>query len=145
MDFLLLIAAAVALVWTSWFVLRGSLIGGCLAAIVAGACFGYQFWHLEGAPIPLTSDRALIALVAVAYMVHRRWAIADPKPLGAAEWVLIAFLGLLALSTFTHDWHDHNNQPVARLLFYWMMPAAVYWIARNRRSTSVPCAGRLAR
>ena len=81
MDFFTIIAACIALVWIGWFVLRGSLVGGCVAVIILGSCFGYLFWHAEGG-VPLTVDRALIGLLAITFVVHRRWGLADPKPLG---------------------------------------------------------------
>jgi O-antigen ligase len=131
MDLLLAIAAAAGLIWTGWFLLRGSLIGGCIAAVLACACLGYSTWHSEGGQVPLTIDRALIALVALGYIIHRRWGLADPKPLATSEWVLLAFLGWLALSAFTNDWAYKNSMPVSRLIFYWTLPAIVYWVARQ--------------
>ena len=41
MDFLLLIVVACGLVWTTWFVLRGSLLAGCVAMVAVSASFGY--------------------------------------------------------------------------------------------------------
>src|ERR1044072_2073268 len=117
MDLLLLLAAAVALICVGCFLLRGSLIGGCVAAILSGACIGYAFWHVDGGPIPLTVDRLLVALVALGYIIHRRWGLADPKPLAFGEWALLAFLGWLAVSTFTNDWTFRSNLPVSRLVF----------------------------
>jgi O-antigen ligase len=130
MDFLLVILPLAGLIWLAWFMLRGSLVGGCLAAILAGACFGYSFWHAEGG-LPLTTDRLLIVLLAATYVIRRRWGQADPKPMGRADWALLMLLGALGMSTFGNDWHDHNNQPAAHLVFYWLMPALVYWIARQ--------------
>jgi O-antigen ligase len=49
--------------------------------------------------------------------------------------VLLAFLGVLFISTFTHDWRYHNSQPLARLLFFFGMPAAIYWVARQMQIT----------
>src|SRR5258707_1279565 len=132
MEFLIVIVAAAALVWTIGFVLRGSLAAGCLAALIVSSCFGYTFWHADGG-IPLSADRALIGLLAVTYGLHRWLGLADPKPLGRAEWVLMLFLGVLAFSTFSHDWHDRNGQPLAHFLFYWLMPATLYWVARQSR------------
>ena len=129
MDVLLAIIAAAVLIWLTVFMLRGSLLIGGLAVILVGSCFGYPFWHPDGVPISL--DRALIALLGAMYLVHRRWGMADPKPMGRPEWVLIALIAVLAFSTFTNDWHDHNNQPATHLVLYWLMPAAVYWIARQ--------------
>ena len=99
MDVLLAITAVAVLIWLSVFIFRGSLLIGGLAVILLGSCFGYAFWHADGG-IPLSLDRALIALLGVMYLVHRRWGMADPKPLGRPEWVLLALIGVLAFSTF---------------------------------------------
>jgi O-antigen ligase len=130
MDFFILIAAAAGLVWGVSFLLRGSLVGGCLATIIAGSCFGYTFWHAEGG-VPVTVDRALIGVLAGMYLMRRRWGLTDPKPLGQAEWMLFAFLAVLAFSTFSHNWKASNGQAAAHLVFYWLLPALVYWIARQ--------------
>jgi O-antigen ligase len=130
MDFLLLIIVACGLVWTTWFVMRGSLLAGCSALIAIATCFGFQFWHSEGG-LAVSADRMFLVLLALLYGMRRIRGAADPKPMGRAEWVLFAFLGLLAFSTFSHDWHKLNALPVAHFVLYWMMPAAVYWIARQ--------------
>src|SRR5205823_2434304 len=83
--------------------------------------------------VPLTIDRALIVVLAATYVVQRWVGMADPKPLGRAEWVLLAFLAVLVFSTFSHDWHLNKNQPAVRLALSWMLPAVVYWIARQSR------------
>ncbi len=48
-----------------------------------------------------------------------------------ADWVLLALLGVLTFSTFTHDWSFEKGQPVAHLVIYWFIPASIYWIARQ--------------
>jgi O-antigen ligase len=131
MDLFTLIIAAAGLVWIAWFLLRGSLVAGCMAVIVGASCFGYLFWHSEGGPVPLSIDRCLVGLLAVAYVVHRGLGLTDPKPLRAVDWVLFALLGSITLSTFSHDWHDHNFQPATHLVLFWIMPAVVYWVARQ--------------
>ncbi|HTQ40636.1 MAG TPA: O-antigen ligase family protein [Pirellulales bacterium] len=131
MDFLTIVAACAALVWIGWFVLRGSLVGGCLAVMIVSACFGYQFWHADGG-LPLSADRGLIGLMAIAYIVHRRWGFNDPKPTGRADWVLLALLVMLGISTFTHNWKGSaTSTPAAHWIFYWLMPAMIYWIVRQ--------------
>ena len=66
------------------------------------------------------------------YVVWRRWGWADPKPLGKPEIILLLFTALMVLSTFSSDWQANNYQPVAWLIIYYLMPAVVYWIARQR-------------
>ncbi len=130
MDFLLLIVVACGLVWTTWFVLRGSLLAGCMAMIVVAASFGYFFWHSQGG-FPLTVDRLFVVLLVVTYGTRRLLGSADPKPFGREDCVLFTFLGLVTASTLGHDWQKLNSLPVAHLVLYWMIPAVVYWIARQ--------------
>lgn len=131
MDLLVVIAGLVGLVWGGLVLLRGGLVAGCLLVLLAGTCFGYPFFSLPTGAIPFTADRALWVVLMVQYAVWRRWGWADPKPLGSADVVLAALVAWLAASTFTHDWQSHNHQPVSRLLFYYLMPLGLYWVARQ--------------
>ncbi len=133
MDFFLPIAAAVAITWTAWFLLRGSLVAACLIAIIGGTLFGFVFWHADLGPVPVTIDRLLVALAAGMYLVHRKLGWADSKPLARDGYVLLAFIGVLLVSTFTHDWRYHNAQPIFKLVQYFLIPAVVYWVVRNAR------------
>ncbi|MBU4273445.1 MAG: O-antigen ligase family protein [Planctomycetes bacterium] len=133
MEALAVIAAAVALIWGAVVFLRGGLIGGCLAVLLAGVCFSVPFYKIELGPLPLTADRLLLVLLVVQYVYWRRWGLADPKPLGKPEILLLAFLAVLIVSTFTHDWKAENYQPVAWLVISYLMPATMYWIARQAK------------
>jgi O-antigen ligase len=110
---------------------RGGPLAGALAVLLAGTCFGYYFYHVDGGPIPLTADRVLLGVLLVQCAVWRRLGWLTPQPIGKPEIVLAAFLGVLCLSTFLHDFGYEHNQPVARLLFYYLMPAGMYWVARQ--------------
>jgi len=133
MEALLVIAAVIAIVWGAVVFLRGGLIGGCLAVLLAGVCFSVPFYKIEVGPLPLTADRILLVLLVVQYIFWRRWRLADPKPLGKPEVFLLLFLGMLVASTFTHDWKAKNYQPVAWLVISYLMPATMYWIARQMK------------
>ena len=115
--------------------MRGGLLGGCLAVLLAGTCFGHPFFHWSAGPLPITIDRVLWAVVIGQYIVWRRLGLADPKPIGRAEIALLAFVAVLAASTLTHDWQARNSQPLARLVFDYLMPLGVYWVARQSRIT----------
>lgn len=132
MEFFSFLAGCAALVWMAVLFRRGGLIAGCLLVLLAGACFGHAFFHVVG-PLPITLDRALLGLVAVQYVAYRRLGWADPKPIGTTDWCFLAWLGLLTLSTFSHDWKADQSRPLAELLFLVWMPAAVYWIARQAK------------
>jgi O-antigen ligase len=134
MEIILLIAAVAALVWGTVVFLRGGLMGGCLTVLLIGACFSApfnQYYHIEAGF--LTVDRLLVALLAVQYVLWRRWGWADPKPVGKPEILLLVFLAFLTASTFLHDWRAKNCQPVSWLILYYVMPVALYWIARQIR------------
>jgi O-antigen ligase len=131
----LLIAGAAALVWGLVLLGRGGLVGGCLAVLLAGTCFGYPLIHWSIGPLPITIDRILWVVVIGQYVVWRWLGKADPKPAGRAEIALGAFVVVLAASTLTHDWQVRNSQPLARLVFDYLMPCGLYWVARQSRIT----------
>ena len=139
MEALVVIAGIVGLVWGGVVLLRGGLIAGCLAVLLAGTCFSLPFFKLELGPLPLSADRALLVLLVVQYVFWRRWGYADPKPIGKPEILLIALLAVLVVSTFTHDWRaldtEKPYQPVSCLIVFFLMPAVLYWIARQAKIT----------
>ena len=134
MEAILLLAAVVGLLWGAVVFLRGGLLGGCLTVLLVGICFGVpfnQFHHIEVGP--LTVDRLLVVLLAVQYVVWRRWGWADPKPLGKPEILLLIFLGYLTANTLLHNWQADECQPLSRLILYYAMPILMYGIARDIR------------
>jgi O-antigen ligase len=133
MEAVAVIAGVVGLIWGTVVFLRGGLLGGCLAVLLAGACFGEPMLKIELGPLPLTADRVLLALLIVQYVFWRRWGYADQKPLGNPEFVLLALLGVLVVSVLMHDWEASNYRAVSWLILFYLMPATVYWIARQTR------------
>ncbi len=133
MEAVLVIAGAVAIVWGAVLFLRGGLLAGCVAVIVAGTCFGYPFFHVPLSPVPLTIDRVLWIVLLAQYIVWRRFGLADPKPLRKAELALGLLYGALLISLLAHDWRTHNAQPASRFVFYYLMPIGMYWVARQAR------------
>lgn len=133
MEAVLVIAGAVAIVWGAVLFLRGGLLAGCVAVIVAGTCFGYPFFHVPLSPVPLTIDRVLWVVLLAQYAVWRRFNLADPKPLRKAELALGLLYAVLLISLLAHDWRAHNAQPASRFVFYYLMPFGMYWVARQAR------------
>jgi O-antigen ligase len=131
MTLMFVIAAVVASVWCAVFFYRGGLICGGLAVLVVGACFGHPFFHTQVGPIPVTADRLLWLVLIAQYLLWRRFGRAEPKPAGKPEWLLLGMMGLLVLSTFSHDWRADGAQPVAWLIVFYVMPIGVYWVARQ--------------
>lgn len=131
MGALIAIAGVVILVWGAVVFARGGLLGGCLAVLVVGIVAGQPFFKIPLGPLPLTADRVLWAILLVAYVVWRRWGLTDPKPLTAPDVLMVLFLVWLTISTFAHDWRAHGAWPVSRLVFFYMMPLGLYWVARQ--------------
>jgi O-antigen ligase len=135
MEAVAVTAGVVGLIWGAIVFLRGGLIGGCLAVLLAATCFSYPLLKIELGPLPLTADRVLLALLVVQYVFWRRWGRTERRPLGKADYVLLAFLAMLTASTFSHDYTASNWQPVSWLILFYLMPSALYWIARNAKLT----------
>jgi len=133
MEGVVVIAGVAASVWAAVLLFRGGLLGGALAVLVAGCCFGYPLFHVPIKPIPLTADRLLWVVLGVQYVVWRRVGWAEPKRLAAPDVVLGLLLVSLALSALGHDWQAHGALPLSRLVFSYVMPAGVYWAARQAR------------
>ena len=134
-EFILAIGALAALFWVAVVFLRGGLLGGSLIVLLAGICFGHPFFNLPLGPLPLTSDRVLLVLLLAQYVVYRRWGWTDPKPLTKTDYLLGAFLTVLLVSTFTHSFAANRAEPVSHLICFYLMPAAIYWVARQTKLT----------
>jgi O-antigen ligase len=111
--------------------MRGGPIAGALLVLLAGICFGHPFFRVPLGVIPITADRLLLAIVFVQYLFYRHWNWIERKPLVAADYLLAALVLLLLVSTFTHDYEYQKARPVAQLVFFYLMPVALYWIVRE--------------
>lgn len=135
---LLAIGGLVAMIWAAVYALRGSLIVGCLVLIIVMSALGYPFFHTDIGPITVSLDRMLIPFLLVAYVVQRRLGMTDPKPMMPADYLLFALIGVITVSTFTHDWRVQGPTgvpPMWRLIAGYATPAAIYWMVRQSRLT----------
>jgi len=148
-TFLYVTAAIVALLWVTLFVVRGSLVGGCLAFLIAGACFGYYFLSFDLGPIPLTIDRLVLAILLAMFVIHWRRGQLGAGPLGTGplgtgplgtgplervDVLLLVFIVLLTVSTILNlspGAMPDLAKPWTRLLGAYVIPAVLYFIARG--------------
>lgn len=133
---LLAIGGLVASVWGALYALRGSLLLGCVTLVVVMSMLGHPFFHTDIGSLTITLDRLLLPVLLAAYFVQRRLGLADPKPMMGADYVLLALVGVIAVSTFTHDWRVQGPTgvpPMWRLIAGYLTPAAIYWVARQSR------------
>ncbi|MBI3839998.1 MAG: O-antigen ligase family protein [Planctomycetia bacterium] len=131
MEFMLAIGVLIALFWVGVVLLRGGLIGGCLAVLLTGSCFGHPFFKVQTWPLPLTLDRVLLVVLLVQYLIYRHLGLTDAKPLSKTDIVLGSFIILLLLSTFAHDWQVRQSRPLSQVVLFYLMPLALYWVARQ--------------
>jgi hypothetical protein len=135
MEFLLLIAVLVGLLWGAIIAQRGGLLAGATMVLLVGVVLGPHFLSLPGGPMPITLDRLLLAAVVIAYAGLRLYDKGDPKPLALPDVVLFFLMGVLTVNVFTNDWKLNRSQPLSYLVFFWMMPLAIYWVVRQCRIT----------
>jgi O-antigen ligase len=131
MEGIAIVLGAASLVLAAALFLRGGLLGGSLAVLLAGCCLGYPLFNVPVKPVPLTLDRVLWVVLILQYAIWRQLGWTARRPLGTTEYLLSAFVLLLMASTFTHDWEVRNAQPLSRLVFYFLMPLGMYWVARQ--------------
>jgi hypothetical protein len=131
MEGIAIVLGIASLVLAAAIVLRGGLLGGSLAVLLAGCCLGYPLFNVPAKPMPLTLDRVLWVVLVVQYAVWRQLGWTARRPLATADYLLAAFVLYLMASTFTHDWDVRNAQPLSRLVFYFLMPLGMYWVARQ--------------
>lgn len=125
MLLLLIPFALVAVFWGWEFLRRCGVIGGCLATIVSGSCLGHPFFHVS----VITLDRLMLVVVAGMYFMNRSLFGLKARALKSCDWVLVVFTAFMVGNTFTHDWKYGGGQSVSTLLFFYLMPVAVYWLA----------------
>lgn len=131
MEIFAIIAAPIALVWGVVLIRNGGLLAGCVAVLIAGIVFGPAFFSLPGGPMPITIDRALLGLLIVLYAAYRWLGWVDSRAMATADAAALLLIGILTCNVFSHDWKTNRSQPLSYLVFLWLMPFALYWIARR--------------
>lgn len=100
--------------------------------ILTGAVFSSEFFSLGG-PVPITIDRLLLG---GSFALFSLMILARKETIFVFNRVDIAVLALAAvvfLSTITHDYTFLKNLPASRLLFFNLLPLALYFVMRNCR------------
>ena len=135
MSILILIAVAVALVWTPILAVRGSLLGGCLVYLLLANCFGSYFMEFDVGPFRMTLDRFFIVALTLGYFCQRWLRRTDPKPLGREDLLLGGFIALLVASTLvqSRSTTGHGAPVIQHLINGYLIPLALFWFARQSR------------
>lgn len=158
-----MLAAAVAVIWLLVLIRHAGRLPeawaphGVMLLVVVECVFGAAFFNRSVGPVPFTLDRLLLGGLVVAtgaVLARRIWLASDAernRPLPAkglsADWifsgwswldiVVVAWIAVLAVSTLTHDFRFRDDLPLRRLLFFNLLPAALYLVVRCANWTPV--------
>lgn len=130
------IACIAGLVWGLILATRGSLVLGCVLYLIIACVFGPNFLSFDLAGVTMSLDRLFLVGLVGAYWLRREMRQTDPKPVVGADFVLFAFIGVLAISALTHDYHVYTKADVPivqHLLNGYIIPLTIYWIARQAK------------
>ena len=105
-----------------------------LAVVLIGSVFGREFFAIEGGPIPITFDRVLLVGLVGVFVISLLKGTESLRPFNLVDVLILVWITVITYSTVTHDWKYLNNMPASRLLFFNLMPIAVYWLARNSKA-----------
>lgn len=139
MEIVFGIGALVALVWlaVAWrysgrFRLNPIAVGGVVTVLV-GTVFGHAFFNTNVGPIPVTLDRVLLGAVFLLFLMRFFYGKEGVRRIDRTDIVVLGYLGLLTMSTFTHDWRFRDNLPLSQLLFFVFLPTCLYFVTKNCR------------
>ncbi|HTU26669.1 MAG TPA: O-antigen ligase family protein [Pirellulales bacterium] len=133
--FFMLVGGLIGLLWGAVLLRHAGLVGGALAVLLTGICFSHPFFNVPLGPLPITIDRVLLGGLVIGTIVGRRFGWTEPKRMTSADWALAVFVFVLLASTLSHDWQVNKSQPLAQVVFFFLMPVAFYWVVRQMRVT----------
>ena len=141
MEFLIIIALFTALIWamvalkfSTVFTRRYNLVPLLgFFVILLGCVFSYDFFHVSGGPIPITLDRLMLAGLAGVFAwqyVHGKQSL---RRFNLIDLGVMMLTGVITLSTLMGDFTFLGNMPASRLLFFNLLPVALYMVMRHAR------------
>lgn len=104
---------------------------GALSIIVAGSIFGHDFFNVPTNPIPLTLDRLLLLGLLILFGILWLQGKEDLRAPNRVDISILALMAVISFSTISHNWKYFNNMPASRLLFFNLVPLAIYWVVRS--------------
>lgn len=130
MSLLAILFGIAFLVWAALLVRSASLPIAGIAVLLTGAFFGPPFFAIDG-PFQISAERVLWFLLMALFVVHWRLGWTDCKPLNRSDVVLFILLGWLVIGSQRGGPVPDGSSPLARWLFYFALPAGMYWVARS--------------
>ncbi|MFT5300340.1 MAG: O-antigen ligase [Mariniblastus sp.] len=102
-----------------------------LSVVLTGSVLGSEFFSLPSGPIPITLDRILIGATVALFAWYYLRGKEDLRRLNTADITILLLMAVIFTSTITHDWTFLEKMPASRLLFFNLLPLAVYWVVRS--------------
>lgn len=124
------ISALCALIWLAVWLRWLGIPGGIILSLLCGVVVGHPFFHRNVGPIPVTSDRVLLGVVAVLAVLLIRFGKAHLPPLTRANAVAVTLVVFLLISALTHDWKVNRFHPLATWLFFYAAPLAAFLLVQ---------------
>jgi O-antigen ligase len=113
---------------------RLSVVTQVVGVVLVGYVLGYDFWHADAGPIPLTLERAALAVV-VGLATWRLWIGQTPRPVPIGlDWSIALLCGYLTISCLLNkpgDGVETPTSPLFRLVVSFWAPAALYAVLRT--------------
>ena len=134
MTAIVAIFVLVGLVWGTILATRGNLLLGCVGLLVATSAAGVYFLQFDLGGITLSIDRLAIVGLVAAFVFQWKLGKVEIRPWMTLDTVIAIFFGVLFFNTFTHDFRNIEPgqvPPVQHLINGYLIPLAVYIVARN--------------
>ena len=104
-----------------------------LMVVFTGAVLGHEFFNLPAGPIPITLDRVLLLATGGLFVFLCLGNRERVAPFNSLDVSIIFLMGVIGISTVTHDWQYLKKMPASRLLFFNLLPVMLYFLVRTSR------------
>lgn len=130
MAFLGILFGIAALVWLAHLARYCSVPVAGLAVLVTGTVLGPAYFAFDG-PVQISIDRLLWVAVIGVFPILWRLQRIDAKPITRGDAALLFLAALLLVGTQRGGSVPDGSSPLARWVFYILLPLGMYWIARH--------------
>jgi exopolysaccharide biosynthesis WecB/TagA/CpsF family protein len=128
------VLALAAIVWIAICVHRASLAFCCSLLLVASYVLGYEFWHADAGPLPITLDRLILGGILGSFAIQWRLGRLTLRPLSCCDFLLlttVAFFIVSALISGQAEFSEGATSKWGRLATSLVFPALLYFILRQ--------------
>ncbi|MGB7344473.1 MAG: O-antigen ligase family protein [Pirellulaceae bacterium] len=129
MEFLVVMFSLAALVWMVPLVHGGRLFRLATIVLLAGTVVGPDFFAVDG-PIQISLDRILWGAMLLLAVMHWRLGNIPFSKITRVDMLIVGMIALFFISGMSQGSGQYASRSFSRWLFYIVMPAGLYLIAR---------------